>query len=139
MAVTIDWKTKIILVLRADMTLIQTTPTEVRELNLNSFRLELKGIEAASDGMPFLRTHNHSTEVTLGGLTFARVIEIINGYTITFENGLYAVNLVGANSNVGDVVNVNSVSIRSANSAGLISNQAIEYSSFGGLEEFYYY
>jgi len=62
----------------------------------------------------------------------ARVVEIINDYTITFEDGQYAVNLVGANSNVADRVNVNQVSVRASNSAGLITNTAIEYSSFNG-------
>jgi len=50
----------------------------------------------------------------------ARVVEIINGYTITFENTAYAVNIVGGNSNISDVVNLNLVSVRSANSAGYI-------------------
>ena len=132
MAITIDWETKIISVPRADMTLIQSVPVEIRELNLNSFRLELKDLEDDEDGIAYIDTHSHNTEVLLGGIIYARVIEIINGYTVTFENGFYAVNLVGANSNVGDVVNVNFVSVRSSNSAGLISNQAIEFSSFDG-------
>lgn len=132
MAITIDWYTKVISVPKADLTLIQASPTEIRELNLNWFRLELKELEADIQGMPYVRTHNHFTEVTLGGLTFARVVEIINDYTVTFEDGQYAVNLVGANSNVGDVVNVNQVSVRSANSAGLISSPDIEYASFNG-------
>jgi hypothetical protein len=80
--------------------------------------------------MPNLVTHRHNTEVLLGGVTYARVVEIISGYTITFEDGQYAVNLTGANSNIGDVVNVNQVSIRSANSAGLISNSAIEFAAY---------
>lgn len=112
------------------MTLIQLIPTEIRELNLNQFHLWLKDAEDSEDGMPFPATHNHNTEVILGGIVYARVIEMINGYTVTFEDGMYAVNLVGANSNVGDVVNVNSVSVRSQNSAGLISTQTMEYSSF---------
>jgi hypothetical protein len=132
MATTIDWANKIISVPRADMTLLQSVPVEVRELNLNSFRLELKDLEDDIEGMAFLDTHSHNTEVLLGGIVYARVLEIINGYTITFEDGQYAVNLIGANSNVGDNVNVNQVSVRSANSAGLISNSAIEFSSFGG-------
>jgi hypothetical protein len=130
MAISIDWANKIITIPRADLTLIQSTPVEIRELNLNLFRLELKDLEDNIEGMTFLDTHTHNTEVLLGGIVYARVIEIINGYTITFEDGQYAVNLVGANSNVGDRVNVNQVSVRSANSAGLISNQAIEFSSF---------
>jgi len=50
------------------------------------------------------------------------VVEIINGYTVTFEDDSYAVNLVGANSNIADVVNLNTVSVRAANSAGLIQS-----------------
>lgn len=130
MAITIDWGTRVINVPRNDMTLIQLVPTEIRELNLNSFRMELKGLEDSEDGMMFPDTHRHNTEVSLGGIVYARVVEIINDYTITFEDGQYAVNLVGANSNVGDKVNVNQVSVRTQNSAGLISNAAIEYSSF---------
>lgn len=132
MAISIDWGTRVIFVPRNDMTLIQLAPTEIRELNLNAFRLELKSLEDDEEGMPHPDTHQHNTEVDVGGLTLARVIEMINGYTITFEDGLYAVNLTGANSNVGDVINVNQVSIRSNNSAGLISSPDIEYSSFNG-------
>jgi len=132
MAISINWGTKVILVPKADLTLIQSSPTEIREMELNWFRLELKKLEYSIDGISKLDTHKHNTEVTLGGLTFARVIEIINGYTVTFEDGQYAVNLVGANSNVGDKVNVNQVSVRSQNSAGLISSPAIEYASFNG-------
>jgi hypothetical protein len=102
------------------MILIQSTP-EIRGLNLNDFRMSLKDLEDSEEGMPFPDTHRHNTEVSVGGITLARVIEIINGYTITFEDGQYAVNLSGANCNVADVVNVNQVSVRSANSAGLTS------------------
>lgn len=129
---TMDWATKIVTVPISYLTLVQTLPVPIYNLPLNQFRLDLKGLEASEDGMPFLNTHNHNTEVLLGGIVYARIIEMINGYTVTFEDGQYAVNLVGANSNVGDVVNVNQVSVRSQNSAGLISNDAIEYSSFNG-------
>ena len=120
MAISINWPTKVINVPKADMTLVQPNPIEIRELNVNTFRLTLKNLEDDEAGIPFLRTHNHNTIVTVGGVTLARVVEIINGYTVTFENGSYAVNLVGANSNIGDVLNLNTVSVRAANSAGLI-------------------
>jgi hypothetical protein len=119
MAVTIDWPTKIISVPKVDMTLVSSNPFEIFELNIDTFRLRLKDLEDGVEGIPYPTTHNHNTAVTVGGVTLARVVEIINGYTITFEDGSYAVNLVGANSNVGDVVNLNSVSVRAANSAGL--------------------
>ena len=130
--ISIDWPNGVINVPKTDLTLIQSTPTEIREMDLNWFRLQLKDLEDTDDGMPFLKTHTHNTEVTLGGLTFARVIEILDPYTVTFEDGQYAVNLVGANSNVGDKTNVNQVSVRSQNSAGLISSPDIEFSSFNG-------
>lgn len=122
MAITITWATKTINVPKADMTLIGTSPFEIRELNINTFRLALKDLEDDEAGINFPTTHNHNTTVTVGGVTLARVVEIINGYTITFEAGAtpYAVNLVGANSNVADVTNLNHVQIRSANSTGLI-------------------
>ena len=119
MALSVDWPTQVVTVPRTDMLLAQSSPTEIRELNLDDFRLELKSIEASVEGMPFLDIHQHNPPVTIGGVTLARVVEIINGYTVTFEDGQYAVNLVGANSNVADVTNVNQVSVRSANSAGL--------------------
>lgn len=130
MAISIDPQTFIISIPKADLALIQASPTEIRELNLNTFRLELKAYEDDEQGMYLLKTHSHNTEVSLGGLTYARTIEILDPYTITFEDGQYAVNLVGANSNVGDVVNVNQVSVRTANSAGLISSPEMQYASF---------
>lgn len=120
MAITIDWGNKIIFVPRNDMTLIQSSPFEVRELDANIFRLALKDLEDSEQGLIFPDTHNHNTEIVLGGVTYARFIEIINDYTVTFEDGQYAVNIVGANTNIGDVTNLNQVSIRSSNSAGLI-------------------
>lgn len=120
MAITVNWATKVISVPKADTTLVQSSPQEIRELDLNFFRLKLRELEASAEGMPYERTHKHVTQTVLGGVTYARIIEIINNYTVTFEDGQYAVNLIGANSNVGDVVNVNQVSVRSANSAGLI-------------------
>lgn len=120
MAISVDWGTRVITVPKADMTLIQSNPFEVRELDLDVFRLALKALEDDEIGMAFPDTHQHNTEIVLAGATYARTIQIINGYTVTFEDGQYAVNLVGANSNVSDVLNLNQVSVRSFNSAGLI-------------------
>ena len=120
MAISINPLTHVINVPRADLTLVQASP-EIRELDLDVFRLQLKAYEAAEYGIYLLKTHNHNTQVTLGNLTFARVIEILPPYTVTFQDGQYAVNLVNANSNVSDKTNVNQVSVRSANSAGLVA------------------
>lgn len=130
--IVVFWRDKVIYIPKVATTLVQSTPTEIRELDLNQFRLKLKSLEDDEEGMPYLDTHHHNTEVHVGGITLARVVEIINDYTVTFEDGKYAINLIGANSNVGDRVNVNQVSVRSQNSAGLTSSPLIEYSAFEG-------
>jgi len=132
MAVVVDWGNKIISISKSDLELVQVSPTEIRRLDINWLRLELKNLEDSSDGMPMDDTHRHNPPVEVGGVTLARVVEIINDYTITFEDGAYAVNLYGANSNAGDRVNVNQVSVRSANSAGLVTSDAIEYGEYNG-------
>jgi hypothetical protein len=101
------------------MPVIQAFP-EIRFLDVNAFRLELKALEASEAGIAFPDTHSHNTEVILGGDAYARVVEIINGYSVMFEDGQYAVKLSGANSNILDVKAQNQVSAICTNSAGLI-------------------
>jgi len=122
--ITINWSAKIIYV--PQTFLDWTGPGEVYSFDLNAFRLALKDLEDDEIGIVFDDTHIHYPPVAVGSVSLARVIEIINGYTVTFENGQYAVNFVGANTNVADVANVNQVSIRPNNSAGLIETNIIE-------------
>ena len=122
MALSVTWGTKVINVLQADLTPISGT---LYELDTDQFRKDLKALEDGEDGMPFPDTHQHNTEVTVAGVTYARFIEIINGYSITFEDGQYSVRLVGSNNNFFDVengiLNQNQVQIIPGNSAGLIA------------------
>ena len=124
MAISIDWATKVISVPQADLTHISGT---LYELDTDAFRLELKDLEDDEVGKPFLDTHRHNTAVTVAGTTFARTVEIINGYSITFEDGQYTVKLVGSNNNIFDVengiLNQNQVQIIAGNSAGLIVSE----------------
>ncbi|MHA2063210.1 MAG: hypothetical protein ACXABY_02395 [Candidatus Thorarchaeota archaeon] len=131
MAITIDYSTYVISVPRADMSIIQASP-EIRELNVNQFRLDLKNIEDSEEGMPYWDTHDHKSETTLSGIVYARIVEILSPYTITFEDAQYTVSCTGANHNIADVKNANQVSLLVNNAAGLISNEAIEFSSFEG-------
>ena len=131
MAISVDQTTYVISVPKSDLTLIQASP-EVRELSLNWLRLALRDWEDDEDSIYMPKTHNHNTEVTLAGLTYARIIEILSPYTVEFEDGQYTVNCVGANHNLSDVKVANQVSLIVNNAAGLITNTAIEYSSFNG-------
>lgn len=116
--ISVDWGNKIINIPQSYLTLIGGN---VYGLDLDQLRLDLKDLEDNAEGMPFPDTHYHNTEVTFSGVTLARVIIFINGYTVTFEDGQYAVEAKGANSNLADVMNVNQVSLRSFNTAGLIT------------------
>lgn len=120
MAISINWANKVISVPQADLSLVSGT---LYELDVDAFRLALKDIEDSEEGMAFPATHRHNTAVTLSGVTYARTVEIINGYTITFEDTgtPYTVRFVGANHNLADVTNyVSGVSLIVGNSAGLI-------------------
>lgn len=122
MAISVTWATRVIFVPKADLTPVSGS---LFELDLNAFRLALKDLEDSPAGMPNPDTHRHNTEVTLGGVTYARTIEIINGYTVEFEDdgtpdGHYTVRCVGANHNLSDVKVLNSVSLIIGNAAGLI-------------------
>lgn len=118
MAISVDWGTKVISVPQSYLTPIGGS---LYELDTDQFRLDLKDLEDSEAGIAFPSTHSHNTQVGLGGVTYARTIEIINGYTVTFESGSYRVRLAGSNNNIADVTNLNSVSILSQNSAGLIA------------------
>lgn len=116
MAISIDWPNSVINVPQADLTLISGSSYT---LDVNWFRLQLKDLEDDPAGIGWPDTHVHTPPVTLSGSTYARFVEIINGYTVTFEDGNYGVALQGANNNIVDVLNRNQVSVIANNSAGL--------------------
>jgi hypothetical protein len=121
MAITVNWTTKVISIPQADLTLISGT---LYDADTDAIRLSLKALEAG-EGMPFLDTHNHTTELTVAGTTLARGIEIINGYSVVFTpDTQYTVRLIGSNNNFFDVANgilvQNQVQVIAQNSAGLV-------------------
>ena len=85
-------------------------------------------IQDSEEGMWADTMFVHNTEVTVAGTTFARTIEIINGYSVVFEAGVYSVRLAGSNNNIFDVESgilvQNTVQVIAQNSAGLIVTSA---------------
>lgn len=130
MAITIDWGARIIYVPQSFLSYIGGTNYTLDTIAL---KIALRDAEDSEVGVARPSILNFNTSVLLGGIGYAPIVEIINGYSITFENGLYAVTLVGSNNNILDVVNLNQVAVRSNNSAGLVQMLEIQHSSFNGV------
>lgn len=127
MAISIDWITKVISIPQADLTPLGGANYE---LDTVQFHWDLRDLMDDEAGMVFLPTHTWVASVTLAGFDYAPLFEIINGYTITFENGNYRVFLAGSNSNIMDVTNLNNVAIASQNSAGLVQQEEVKHLAF---------
>lgn len=126
MAITIDYSDTVtpqyvINIPRLDMPLLATSPSEIRELDLDVFRQILNDLMDDETGMNFPTNHFHTAPLTVGGVTLARAVEILAPYVILFENGLYNVSVTGGNSNVADKVIKNQVGVNTSNSAGLVN------------------
>ena len=125
MAITVDYATKIINVPKTFLSLVSGT---LYELDTEAFRQALMDIQDSEEGMWADTMFVHNTEVTVAGTTFARTIEIINGYSVVFEAGVYSVRLAGSNNNIFDVESgilvQNTVQVIAQNSAGLIVTSA---------------
>jgi hypothetical protein len=132
MATTADWATRILTVYQADLTPLGGTSYQ---LDTEAFKIELRTLEASEAGEVHPPIVNHSTSVTLDGIDYARILEIINGYTLTFEETgtPYKVFLKGSNNNILTVSNLGTVQIAPNNSAGLINVTEIQHGVFNGV------
>lgn len=123
MALSVNPLTFVIYVPTAYLTLVSGT---LYTMDTDLFRLDLKLFEASLEGITLYKTHNHNTEVTIAGTTFARGIEILAPYSVEFEDWQYTVILEGSNNNIFDVASgilvQNQVQVIPTNSAGLIKS-----------------
>lgn len=131
MAISIDWATSVITVQKSDMVLIQSSPSEIYQLDMDVFRQTLNDLQDDEEGIAYPTTHNHNPPVSVSGAVLARVVEILAPYTVTFEDDQYRVQVVGANTNIGERTNVNQVSVSTSNSAGLQDLNSLQAASFG--------
>ena len=123
MVLSIDHSTLVISVPQADLTLITGSLYELDTETV--FRQGVIDLLDDEQGIVLEDAIVHNTEVTVAGTTFARTIEVINGYSVTFTpDSQYTVRLAGSNNNIFDVensiLNQNQVQLISQNSAGLI-------------------
>lgn len=115
--ISVDWTTRIITVPQAYLT--PTADPNQFQLDVDQFRLDLKALEASEAGIAHVDAHVHNTAIVISGVVYARSVQIINDYRLTFEDGQYVVVALNANHNIADVKNPNQVSLVTNNSAGL--------------------
>jgi len=129
----IDWPTGVITVYKTDP-FMTFAGGHVYNMDTEGFRRGLKDLEDDPVGMAFPDTHRHNTTSLLGGIEYARIIEILAPYTITFDDtgGGWVCNLIGSNNNILDRTNLTTVQVRSNNSAGLVQMSEIQYGTFNG-------
>ena len=121
MAITVNWATGVISVNKVDMSLVQTVPYDIYRLDVDAFRLILRDLEEDEvGGRVWPKTHDHNTEYTLSGTLYSRAFFLLDPYTVTFEVGTYVAEIAGADSNIIDKVNLNSVSVRALVSRGTV-------------------
>ena len=124
MAITVNEVTKVIDILQADLTFISGT---LYEFDTEQFHLDLREWEHSTEGSWRSITHNHNPEVPIAGVTLARVITIVNGYSVTFEDtgAAYTIRFINSNNDIFDLDSGNMnptplTTIVPQNSAGLI-------------------
>lgn len=127
----VNWNTKVITVPQFFLTPLGGSSYT---LDTNALRIALREIEQSEDGQTQPITHNHNTQVTLGGIQYARIIEILSPYTIKFEEtGVpYVVSLIGSNNNILEKTNLGTVQVLANNSAGLINITEVQQAAFNG-------
>lgn len=131
MAISVDPATKVISVPQADLTLVSGTLYDMQTETY--FRAAANAWAASEDGIVFQPPIDHNTSYTVVGVTYARKIELINSYSLTFTpNSQWTVRLQGSNNNLFDVangiLNQNQVQVIPGNSAG-----QVEISTGSGL------
>lgn len=117
MAYSVNWLTKVVSIPQGD--LIDLGDNKYK-LDLYEFKNKCRSLEAEfTEGLSYDPIVSYYKNVDTGDVILAKVVLLVNGYTVTFEDGQYAVLLDGANTNLHNFTNVNQVSIRPNNSTGL--------------------
>jgi hypothetical protein len=129
MTVSIDYSTRVITVQQGDLTLITGT---LYEHNTETWRQTMNDLMDDEAGIVLPDYAIRNAPVTVAGTTFAQTIEIINGFSIEYDDspGAYSVRLAGSNNNLFDVENgilaQNDVQVIATNSAGLVETGAAD-------------
>jgi hypothetical protein len=122
MAITLDPATKVFSIPQGDLTLVTGT---LYSADTDALRKAMMDLLASEDYIWLPDSYVHNTEVDVAGVTYARTLITINGFSITFTpDSQWTVRLEGSNNDWFDVengiLNQNQVQVIPTNSAGLI-------------------
>ncbi len=123
MALTIDPATKTVTIPQSDLTLVNGS---LYSADTNQIRKDLMTLLASEDYIWMDDAFIHNTEYTVAGVTYARALITINGWSYTFSpDSQWSARLEGSNNDWFDVengvLNQNQVQVIPTNSAGLIT------------------
>lgn len=127
MALLLEWSTKIITVPKTELTLVSGTHYTI---TVDYWWQLLREANYDAEGMVFDTMYNSIAPTS----STPRIVEVVNGYTVQFENGLYSVEFINGNTNFRDVEIKNTVSVGTNNTTGFIDPTFLEAGLFtGGL------
>lgn len=121
--ITIDYQTYEILIPKADTVFEGIDPIsgrEIRSLDMDFLWKALADIQDDQEGAWAPTCFVNTPPQDLGTFTLGRSVLILAPYFVTFEDGTYAVELGGGNTNLQTRTTINSVAVYSNNTAGLV-------------------
>lgn len=123
MAITIDYITFEILIPKADTVFVGIDPItgrEMRSLDMDDFWKALADIQDDQEDVWASTCFINTPPQDLGSIVLGRSVLIQLPYFVTFEDGMYSVDLINGNNNIITRTTVNGVGVNTSNSAGLI-------------------
>jgi len=123
MALLLDWSTKVITVPKTELTHVSGTH---HTITVDYWWQLLREANYNAEGMVFDTMYNSIAPTA----STPRIVEVINGYTVQFENGLYSVEFINGNTNFRDVEIKNMVSVGTNNTTGFIDPTFLEAGLF---------
>jgi hypothetical protein len=125
MAMTLDPATKVFTIQQADLTLVTGT---LYTADTDALRKEMMSLLASEPYIWMPDSFNHNTQVVVAGVTYARTLTTLNGYSYTFSpDSQWSALLEGSNNDFWDIeagfLNQNQVQVIPTNAAGLIVNE----------------
>lgn len=129
MPLQLDWPTKVITVPLSELTFVSGTRYTI---TVDYWFQLLREANYTEEGIVFDTMYSNIPPTT----STPRIVEVINGYTAQFENGLYSVEFINGNTNYRDIEIKNNVSVGTNNTTGFIDPKFLEAGLFQGAIAF---